>query len=105
MVQVGILGKNDRVELLDGEVVEMAPIGAPHAGCVNRLNRLFTALLGERAVVSVQNPLLLRPRSEPQPAVALLRPQPDFYSARHPEATTCCSSSRSRRPPPRSTGT
>ena len=85
MAQVGILGEHDRVELLEGEIVEMALIGAPHAGCVNRLIRLFATLLGDRVVVSAQNPLRLGQHSEPQPDLALLRPRPDFYSARHPE--------------------
>ena len=85
MTQVGILRKDDRVELLEGEIVEMAPIGPPHAACVNRLVRLFTALLGDRVIVSVQNPVRLDERSEPQPDVALLKPQAGFYATRHPE--------------------
>src|SRR5438105_885494 len=85
MVDAGVLGENERVELIDGEILEMAPIGPPHSGTVNRLTRLFTSRFGERVVVAVQNPVRLPPRSEPQPDVVLLRPRDDFYSHAHPE--------------------
>ena len=80
----GILREDDRVELIDGEIVEMTPIGSPHAGCVNRLARLFFAAAGQRAVVTVQNPISLPPGSEPQPDLVLLRPRGDFYAGGHP---------------------
>jgi len=86
MAEAGILGEDDRVELLEGEIVEMAPIGPPHAGCVNRLTRLLTSRLGDRAVVGVQNPIRLGSLSEPQPDLTLLRPRRDLYSEGHPEA-------------------
>lgn len=54
MAEAGILGEDDPVELLEGEVVEMAPVGPRHAGCVKRLNRLLSSRLGDRAVISVQ---------------------------------------------------
>ena len=79
MAQAGILSEDDRVELIRGEVVEMTPIGRWHAGCVDRLTRLFASRLGERAIVRVQGPVPLAPDSEPQPDVALLRPCLDFY--------------------------
>jgi Uma2 family endonuclease len=84
MAECGLFHPEDRVELLDGEIVDMSPIGSRHAGCVNRLNALLTALLGATAVVSVQNPVILGPHSEPQPEVMLLRPRPDFYGTAHP---------------------
>jgi Uma2 family endonuclease len=87
MGEAGILSENDRVELLVGIVVEMAPIAPLHAGTVGRLNTLFSARLGNRAIVSIQNPLLLRAEdSEPRPDVVLLRPHADFYTRAHPEA-------------------
>ncbi len=84
MGDAGVFGEGDRVELLGGEIIQMSPIGSLHAAAVNRLNRLFTAALGNRAVVSVQNPVRLGNLSEPEPDVAVLRPRPDFYAAAHP---------------------
>ena len=79
MGDAGILTEDDRVELLGGEVVEMSPIGSRHARVVNRLTRLLVAAVGDRAIVSVQNPIVLPPLSEPQPDVALLAWRDDFY--------------------------
>ena len=79
----GVFSEDDRVELIDGEVLEKTPIGSRHAGCVNRLNRLLVGAVGERAVVSVQNPVQVGDWSEPQPDIAVLRPRPDFYSDGH----------------------
>jgi Uma2 family endonuclease len=79
-----VLGEDSRVELLDGEVVDMAPIGSRHAACVIRLTHLLTLGLSGRAVVSVQNPLLLSDVSVPQPDVAVLRPRGDFYAGALP---------------------
>ena len=84
MADAGIFGEDDRVELLDGEIVEMAAIGSRHAGCVNRLNSFFVQRLGRRAVVAVQNPVRLGDLSEPQPDLALVRPRPDDYGGGHP---------------------
>ena len=86
MADAGILHEDDRVELLDGQIVEMSPIYPPHAGCVNRLTRLLSATLGDRATLSVQNPVVLGLHSEPQPDIAVLRPRADGYARRHPEA-------------------
>ena len=84
MAQAGILGEDDRVELIDGEIVEMSPIGRRHAGRVNRLTQLFVRRLGDAAVVSVQNPVRLDEHNEPQPDVMLLRPRADFYEGSIP---------------------
>ena len=85
MGAAGILG--DDVELIAGQILIREPIGAYHAGTVNRLNRLWTSRLGDRAVVQVQNPIELAAEdSEPQPDIALLRPRADFYAAAHPVA-------------------
>lgn len=84
MVEAGVLGEDDRIELLDGEIVEMTPIGPRHAGGVNRLTRLFGARLRERVVVGVQNPVVLGPYWEPQPDLALLKARDDFYAHAHP---------------------
>lgn len=85
MGEAGILGPDDRVELVDGEVVEVAPIGSRHAACVNRVNRLLSDRTGDLAVVSVQNPIRLGDLSQPQPDLALLVPRADYYASHHPE--------------------
>ena len=86
MGRVGILAEDDRVELLDGEIVAMSPVGPKHASTVNRLNELLVRTLAGLATVVVQNPLRLLPRSEPQPDVILARPRRDFYAGAHPTA-------------------
>lgn len=87
MGEAGILPEDERVELIEGEIVMMTPIGPPHAGSVNRLTRLWTSRLGDRAIVQVQNPVRLTLDTEPQPDLALLRPRADFYAKSHPQAT------------------
>jgi len=84
MAEVGILTEDDRVELLDGQIVAMTPIGPPHAGCVTRLTRLLTRALGDAATVSIQNPVVLGAHWEPEPDVAVLAFRADGYAARHP---------------------
>jgi Uma2 family endonuclease len=83
MGEAGILGEEDRVELIEGVIITMSPIGGRHAACVRRLNRLLERAVGETAIVSVQNPIRLNEYSEPQPDLALLRPRADFY-LKHP---------------------
>ena len=86
MGEVGILGEDDRVELIAGEIVEMTPIGSRHAATVARIHHVFSTRLGDRAIVWSQNPLLLvRHQSEPQPDVLLLAPRSDFYASGLPE--------------------
>jgi Uma2 family endonuclease len=84
MGETGLFGEDARLELLDGQVIEMAPIGSPHAGAVNRLNHLLTTAFGPRALIAVQNPVVLDDRSEPQPDLAVLRPRQDDYAQSHP---------------------
>jgi len=84
MAEAGILTEDERVELLDGWIVPMSPIGSPHAGCVNRLTRLLTGLLRDSAIVSVQNPVVLNDRWEPEPDIAVLDFRADGYSQAHP---------------------
>jgi Uma2 family endonuclease len=84
MAEVGIFHPGERVELIEGEIVQMSPIGPRHAGCVINANRLFITRLGDRAIVSPQNPVVIQPRSEPQPDLLVLRPRPVSYSREHP---------------------
>ena len=86
MVDAGILSEEDRVELIEGEIVEMSPMGTRHASCLNRLNAFFSTRVGGAAIVWVQSPIDLLGRSEPEPELTLLRPQVDFYAQRHPGA-------------------
>ncbi|MEA3642621.1 MAG: Uma2 family endonuclease [Lamprobacter sp.] len=87
MIRAGIFDEDDRVELIDGALRAMPPIKPDHAGKNNRLNRLLTLRAGDDALVSVQNPLTLQPRSEPEPDLMLLRPRDDFYASAHPTPT------------------
>lgn len=84
MGEAGIFSEDDRMELIDGEVVEMTPIGSRHAAVVMRLNRLLQGAIGDRALVNPQNPVELTEYSEPQPDLSLLVPRADFYAGGHP---------------------
>lgn len=81
MAKHGILKSDERVELLDGEIVPMNPIGSPHAWCVKRTTELFY-WSRDRFRISVQDPLRLNDRSEPEPDIVIL--QPDTPEDRHP---------------------
>lgn len=87
MGQVGILPREDRVELIDGEVVAMSPIGPPHGAHVDRATRAFVVKAGDGAIVRVQGAVRLDLFNEPQPDVVLLRPRPDYYVSAHPGPT------------------
>ncbi len=82
MAKAGILGPEDRVELIDGKIIQKSPIGDRHAGCVNRATRLFVGAFAGRAVVSVQNPIQLNNDTEPAPDIVVLRPRTDDYAAK-----------------------
>lgn len=84
MVEAGILTEQDRVELLDGEIFTMSPIGSRHAACVKRLNRLLSNHVEQAAIVGVQDPIRLSDYSEPQPDLSVCRPREDFYATGHP---------------------
>lgn len=84
MLDSGILRENDRVELIEGDIVRMSPIGSPHAAIVKRLIRALSQQLGDRAILSAQDPVRLDDLSEPEPDLAVLRPRDDFYAAAHP---------------------
>lgn len=84
MAAAGILTEDDRVELIEGQIVEMSPTGSRHAATVRRVTGLFYGRVGGRALVLVQDPVRLSPGSEPEPDVALVRPRPDLYVEAHP---------------------
>jgi Uma2 family endonuclease len=79
MAAAGILRREDRVELIEGEIVETTPIGRRHLGAVDYLTRRFVQGCGDRAIVRVQGAIRLNRHSEPEPDLLLLNPRPDFY--------------------------
>jgi Uma2 family endonuclease len=84
--EANIFPPESRLELINGEILDMAPIGFNHAGHINRLVKLLTRLIPDEVIPSVQNPLQLGDFSEPEPDFMLLKPNDDFYSSRHPIA-------------------
>lgn len=84
MAEAGILGQDDRVELLDGRIVQMSPIGSRHAACVDRLTRRLAEIPEGQATLRVQSPVRLGEFSEPQPDLCLLEPRADYYAEGHP---------------------
>jgi len=81
MCETGVIGFEERTELIDGEIIKMTSPSTRHVACANRANTFFTEAFGRRAIVSIQNPLLLNLYNEPQPDVVVLRPKPDFYKS------------------------
>ncbi|MEQ1637325.1 MAG: Uma2 family endonuclease [Methylococcales bacterium] len=86
MGEANIFPPGTRIELIEGEILEMAPIGPPHSSHLKRINKLFTTLVQNTAITAVQDPLQLGDLSEPEPDFMLLRPVADFYYANHPTA-------------------
>lgn len=79
LAEVGVFGPDERLELVEGEVLEMSPIGQRHAACVNFMTQVFATGCAGKALVAVQNPLRVGDRSELYPDLALLRPRADYY--------------------------
>lgn len=84
MAETGVLKPDARVELLNGEIRDMSPIGPFHGGITKYLNKLFSAAAKGRWITAVQDPVRLDDHSEPQPDLVLAQPAPDFYRKRHP---------------------
>lgn len=87
MIATGVLGKYDRVELIEGDILEMPPIGWPHSAVMAHLNKRFVLAVGDAAVVSPGGSIVLGDFSQPQPDLMLLRYRNDFYSGQYPTAT------------------
>jgi Uma2 family endonuclease len=85
LAELGVLREDERVELIDGQVVAMTPIGDRHASCVRRLTRLLARTVLDAALLDVQNPVVLGEHDAPQPDLVLLRPRADAYP-RHPRS-------------------
>lgn len=84
MGETGVLNQNARIELIEGELFDMPPIGPRHSSRVKRFIHLFSQVVGDKAIVSAQDPVLLGDLSAPQPDLALLRWRDDFYAQAHP---------------------
>ena len=84
MADAGILGPEERVELLEGDIYTMAAIGSRHARCVDTLAEWLIVRLAGRAIVRIQGPVRLSSGLEPEPDLALLRPRADRYGEEHP---------------------
>lgn len=85
MIKTGILKKQHQVELIEGEILEMSPIGSRHASIVDRLNRSLNRQVGDSAIVRVQSPVIMNDLSEPQPDITVVRYKEDFYEQEHPQ--------------------
>ena len=85
MGEAGILHEDDRVELIEGEIVEMTAIGTRHFSCVNGLTRLLVVSVGDETIISVQNPVRLNEYTEPQPDLTVIRPRDYRESLPGPE--------------------
>lgn len=86
MAEAGILTQEDRVELIEGKILEMSAIGSLHAAYVNKITALLIRLLPEAYIVNIQNPIIVGPQSEPEPDIAVLQPSPDSYAHQLPTA-------------------
>ncbi len=84
MAQVGLLAPDARVELIEGEIIDMAPIGTDHNGVVNQLSHLLNKAVGDQGIVQTQGVVRLDQTSEPQPDLVVLAPRTDFYRSAHP---------------------
>lgn len=87
MIETDILREDDRVELIEGEIVHMSPIGRKHMACVKRLNYIFSQRMKSGdCIVSVQDPIVQGEYSEPEPDIILLKFKDDFYEERKPQS-------------------
>lgn len=84
MVESGILQPDERVELLEGQIIQMAAKGTAHSAAVSRIEKLLRNRLGDRALLRFQDPVQLNNYSEPEPDVAVVQPDPSFYEDHHP---------------------
>src|SRR5438445_4303718 len=84
LIETGFFGREERLELVDGEIITMSPIRTRHSSCVLRISDLLAQRPGARALLSVQSPLVLGERQEFVPDVAVLHRRDDYYARRRP---------------------
>ncbi len=89
MAEVGLLPSDAKVELIEGEIIDMAPMGSRHHAAILRLGRLLQWAVTDKAIVSTQLPIRLNPQNEPEPDLALLKPRDDFYARALPTGADC----------------
>jgi Uma2 family endonuclease len=89
MAEVGVLAHDARVELIEGEIIDMAPMGTKHSAAIRHLAQLLQEAVQRRAIVSMQLPLRLGSLSEPEPDLMLTKPRADFYRNAHPTGPDC----------------
>lgn len=87
LAELGFFRENSRVELIAGEIVQMAAKGTKHSVCSTRLERELFKLVGERATLRGQEPIIIADDSEPEPDLAIARNRPDDYLSAHPSPT------------------
>ncbi|MEC4816575.1 MAG: Uma2 family endonuclease [Scytonema sp. PMC 1069.18] len=87
LAELGFFGEDDRVELIKGEIFQMAAKGTPHSTFNRRLIREILKLIGDRATLQSQDPVVIPSNSEPEPDIAILRNRDDDYLSAHPSAT------------------
>lgn len=85
LAELGFLGEDDRVELIHGQIIKMSAKGTAHEVCMTRLLRELPRLLGDRATLRSQAPLILLPDSAPEPDFAIVQNRADDYLSSHPE--------------------
>jgi Uma2 family endonuclease len=84
MAEVGILGADEQVELIAGQILQKMPKGPAHSALCKRLEKLLERLLADQVLVRLQDPVQLDEYSEPEPDIAVVRPRDDFYASHHP---------------------
>ncbi len=84
MVEAGILQLDERLELIEGQIIKMSPKGTAHEAAITRLERILRRQLGDRVIIRLQSPIQLNNRSEPEPDVAVVQSDPQDYEDHHP---------------------
>ncbi|MBA3923207.1 MAG: Uma2 family endonuclease [Nostocaceae cyanobacterium] len=87
MIETGILSPDERIELIEGKIIEMSPQGPPHATTTGCVSEYLTQLLGSRVAIRIQVPVTLQPKSEPESDIALVLPPQRRYRDHHPTAS------------------
>lgn len=85
LVETDFFQPTERIELIKGEIIEMAAKGTAHETCLRKLLKQLFTVIGEQAIIQCQSPILIPPDSQPEPDIALLKNRDDYYSLNHPQ--------------------